>query len=109
MVVMGWENVRSREDAEALRAEGRLTSVQLMPGELGGSATVDNIVYVPPAAGADKEAITAELLVIFRAGHADRLSVVPEYRGDSFVPAALAISAWREGGPPAYERRLAIW
>lgn len=98
--------MRSREAAEALRRQGALEPVLLVPAELGGETVAANVVLVPPDARRAKDAATAELLDVFRSGRADQLSVTPDYRGDSFVSAALTITAWREGSAPAYERRI---
>jgi hypothetical protein len=104
-----WDQVRSREAAEALRLQGVLEPVLLVPAELGGEVSAANVVLLPPEARRAKDATTAELLDVFRGGRADQLSVTPDYRGDSLVPAGLMVTAWREGSAPAYERRIGVW
>jgi hypothetical protein len=104
-----WENVRSREVAEAMRLDGSLEPVLLMPAELGGTLDVANVVLVPPAARAERDRVVSQLLEVFRSGAADQLSVSPEYRGDSFVPASLVVAAWRQGLAPAFQHRIEVW
>ena len=104
-----WDTIRSKAEAENLRNEGRLEPILLMPAELGGLADAANVVLVPPTARAERDRLIAEVLDLVRAGGANRLSVTPDYRGDSLIPCALAINAWRDGDMPTYERRIAIW
>jgi len=104
-----WDFVKSRDAAEALCREGRLMKTRLVPGELGGDESPENVVYIPPAARIAKDRTTAELIELFRNGLADQMSVIPEYRGDSFVPSHLLVSAWRSERAPAYEKPIAIW
>jgi hypothetical protein len=107
--VAAWDTIRSKAEAENLRNEGRLEPILLIPAELGGVADAANVVLVPPTAREERDRLIAEVLDLVRAGGANRLSVTPDYRGDSLIPCGLAITAWQDGDMPAYERRIAIW
>lgn len=103
-----WDTVTSRDAAEALCREGQLVKTLLFPSELGGGDAPENIVFLPPEAQAAKDRTTADLIDLFRRGDAERLAVMPEYRGDSFVPARILISAWK-AERAAYDRPIEVW
>jgi hypothetical protein len=94
--------------AENACSDGRLIKVLLFPIELGGQDQVDNVVYIPPHAWDIKRQSTAELLVAVREGMTD-VAVVPEYRGSSFVPTTLKVSATKPGLSMGYELEIKIW
>jgi hypothetical protein len=103
-----WDTIRSNAEAENLRNDARLEPTLLTPAELGGLADAANVVLVPPTAREERDRLIAEVLDLVRAGGGNRLSVTSDYRGDSLIPCALAINAWRDG-MLTYERRIAIW
>jgi len=107
--VATWDTIRSSAEAENLRNDGRLEPILLMPAELGGLADAANVVLVPPTAREERDRLVGEVLDLVRAGATNRLFVIPDYRGDSLIPCGLAITAWKDGDMPAYERRIAIW
>lgn len=103
-----WDTVTSQTAAEALCRDGQLIRTLLLPQELGGEDTQENVVFLPPAARDAKDRTTAELIGLFRQGVAEQVSIIPEYRGESFVPARVLVSAWK-AERAAYEKPIEIW
>lgn len=81
----------------------------LFPVELGGEAIPQNVVYVTRQAAEEKERTTKDLIALVQAGTVNKASVVPEYRGDSFVPARIFVTAWRDGEPVHCEMKIDVW
>jgi hypothetical protein len=102
------ENVRTLANAEQACSDGLLRKVLLLPVELGGSEVSENIVFVPDHAAAIKEEATSALVSAVRQGMVE-VSVVPEYRGTSFVPTRIVMTAARIGQSPEYVREIGIW
>jgi hypothetical protein len=97
---MDFAGITSREAALKLVAEGRLCKILLFPPELGGEDVEANAVYVPPGIPEIKDQLTGTLVRFAGEGLINRLEVVPEYKGSSFVPCRIRIKAWhtdREG------------
>lgn len=106
---MDCASITSLEAAQACAQAGQLVQTYLFPVELGGEANPQNIVYLTKQAGDEKERITKELLALAQAGTINKASLVPEYRGDSFVPARIFVTAWRDGEPVHCEMKIDIW
>jgi hypothetical protein len=103
-----FSSIASLKDAEDACRRGHLTKALLLPSELGGQDRPENVVYIPPHISEIKKDSTAELLSAVRGGMND-VAVVPEYRGVSFVPAKITITAAIPGMPPGYKREIRIW
>lgn len=103
-----FDSIQSLSDAEQACHKGLLRKVLLLPVELGGTDMPENVVFVPDHAAAIKDDITLELLVAVQRGMIN-VSIVPEYRGNSFVPTRIIISAARDGGQSGLVREIAIW
>jgi hypothetical protein len=101
--------ITSQQAAQDCARAGQLVQVFLFPLELGGENIPQNIVYLPPHAGTEKERTTKELIALVQAGTVNKASVVPEYRGDSFVPARIFVTAWRDGEPVHCEMKIEVW
>jgi hypothetical protein len=85
--------VTSREAMLALAKKGRLRKVLVFPGEFGGEDILPNVAYVPfQALKSRAEAIT-RLQEAVAQGAVNSLTVTPEYKGDSHVPAKLVFQA----------------
>jgi hypothetical protein len=67
--------------------------VLLLPVELGGTRDADNITFLPPDAVSEKLAFDVKVQAAIAAGDKVNYEAVPEYEGDSFVPARLRLSA----------------
>jgi hypothetical protein len=98
-------SVKAAEDA---CRKGHLTKALLFPAELGGQDRPDNVVYIPPHVWEIKSNSIAGLLIAVRGGMSD-VAVVPEYRGTSFVPTKITITAANSGMPPGYKLEIGIW
>jgi len=105
---MKFEAIKSRPLAEDAVRQGHLSKVLLLPAEFGGTEVLENITYVPVFIKHIKDKTTAELLMLAKSGSIN-VSIVPEYRGASFVPTKLLLSAWRDGHPVAYKQEINIW
>ncbi len=102
-------SINSLKSAQAGARQGLLARVFLLPAELGGSDVPENIVYVPVESKNIKDQFTRELLDLYRSGSINKVSVVPSYKGDSFVPSQILVSAWLDEKPLHYERVINIW
>jgi hypothetical protein len=76
-----------------LRALGEVEEVLLLPAILGGERNVQNIVYLPPSAAAEKAIIDAEIAEQVRRGEIVDYDATPEYEGITFIPRRLRIRA----------------
>jgi len=106
--VLEFSSITSFKAAEDACREGRLMKTLLFPAELGGRDIPENVVYVPPEAWEMKSDATAELVDAVRGGMCD-VAVVPEYRGRSFVPVKIAITAAHSGLSHPYRLEIRIW
>jgi hypothetical protein len=106
---MDFSQVRSLDQAWQLSADGQLVGVLLFPTELGGDSRPENVVFVPAEAAAAKDEITGILLRMFQDDLINQLSVTPEYKGQSFVPAKINVRAWHSQKPGGFEPSLTIW
>ncbi|WP_333882972.1 hypothetical protein [Sphingobium yanoikuyae] len=102
-------HVTTREQAEALVATGALVRIYLFPIRLGGPRRKANISYVPPEAGAALDQISGTLQRFTREGLVDRLEIIPEYRGTSFVPTRINMHATHSGQEGGFHPSIAIW
>jgi len=85
--------VDSEEKAKALHREGKLELLYLFPLEFGGTQVPQNTLYVPIGIAAIKQQIDAMIRDLVAAGAVQEYRAVPEYRGDSFIPSKIKISA----------------
>ena len=106
---MDFGDVRSRERAEQLAAEGRLARILLFPAEFGGEDVPANVTFVPPAILPIREELIGTLTRFIEEGLIDRMTVSPEYRGDSFVPARLRFDATHSSRPGSFHPVIEIW
>jgi hypothetical protein len=106
---MDFSTVGSKEKAVQLANQGQLVKVLLFPAEFGGKDVPHNVVYVPPAITAVKDQITGMLIGLVKDGTINQLEVLPEYKGESFVPAKICIKAWHMDKPGRFEHAIEIW
>ena len=107
--LVDFSTVTSHEEAVQLANQGQLVKVLLFPAEFGGQSVPQNLVYVPPAIAAIKDQITGTLIDLIRDGTINQLEVLPEYKGDSFVPAKILIKAWHSDRPGGFEPTIEVW
>lgn len=108
-VTPDYSKVTSRAQAERLAAQGKLVKILLFPGEFGGEDAAHNIVYVPEAAADAKDLTTGTLIKLFEDGLIDKLTVEPEYKGKSVVPARIVMKASHSGKDGKFEPTVEIW
>lgn len=92
-----FSRVTSQAIARDMAARGELVPVLLFPAELGGADTPENTVYIPPAVVSSRDMITETLIRFSGDGLITKLTVKPEYRGDSVVPARIVYDATGKG------------
>jgi len=101
--------ITSLQAAEGCARDGYLVKTYLFPVELGGEAIPQNVIYLTKQAAEEKARTTQELIALVQAGTVNKASVVPEYRGDSFIPAKIFVTAWRDGEPVHREMTIEVW
>jgi len=103
-----FSSITSVTAAEDACRQGHLTKALVFPAELGGQDRPDNVVYIPPLVWEVKNNSIAGLVSAVRGGMSN-VAVVPEYRGTSFVPTRITITAAHSGMPPEYKLEIGIW
>jgi hypothetical protein len=106
---LDYSQVTSREAAVKLEAEGKLFKVLLFPAEFGGEDVAVNVVYVPAGIPGIKDQITGTLIRFFNEGLIDKLTVQPEYKGNSFVPSKIHLKATHSQKGGGFEPTIDIW
>jgi hypothetical protein len=103
-------HVKTLAAAHALAKDGNLIGILLFPAELGGEDVPQNTVYVPPQAAEARELIIGTLRRFVSEGLIDKLTVTPEYCGDSFIPSRLVFHATDSHGKHgAFNPTVEIW
>lgn len=103
-----YSSISSPSAATKAADDGELVRVFLLPAELGGRDVAQNVVFVPPQIREVKERSTIELLAAIRAGLTE-IEVVPSYRGNSFVPDSITITASRPDAEPELRLVIGVW
>jgi hypothetical protein len=106
--MMTFDHVDSPSALAAEADAGTLRPALLFPQELGGQAVAENIVYLPDHAIQAQTAAIEGLLVAIRQGLTE-VSIAPEYKGKSLVPARIQTSAGKPGAVPQYRFENAVW
>ena len=101
--------VTSKAQAEQLVREGKLVRILLFPAQFGGEDSPENSTYVPPAIVDALALVEGTIGRIVREGTADKLDVVPEYHGRSFVPARIRMHVTRAGEAGGFHPVVEIW
>jgi hypothetical protein len=94
---------------QQLEQEGKLEKILLFPKEFGGEDISHNIVYVPIGIGDIKQKITNTLINFVKEGLISNMEVLPEYKGNSFVPARITIKTSNENKPGLFNTTINIW
>jgi hypothetical protein len=106
---LDFSHVTSKETALKLASEGKLVKILLVPAKLGGADIPENVVYVPPRVLEIQNQITDEIVRLVEEGLNIKLGVMPEYKGNSFVPAKIHIKASHAEKRGNFERTIEIW
>lgn len=104
-----FSHVASRDIALQLVEQGMLFEITLFPEELGGNRESHNLIYVPPGIPEIMDLVTDTLLSLRNEGLIDRLSFDVEYKGDSFVPSSINVSATHNIKSRSFEPRIGVW
>lgn len=106
---LDFSEVTSREKAEVLYAQGKLERVLLFPAEFGGKDIPQNVVFVPLGITDIKNQINGTLTRFVGDGLINKLTVEPEYKGQSFIPAKLKMRAWHTDKKGEFNPSIDIW
>jgi hypothetical protein len=99
--------IDSKAKAEALLQRGELERLFLVPSTFGGRDVPENVLLVPVGIVAIKAGIDADVIApLVSAGKVSRYRAIPEYQGDSFIPAAIVITA---SDPEHFETTINVW
>jgi len=102
-----FSQIDSRAKAEQLLQSGTLEKLFLMPLAFGGEDVPPNVLHVPIGVAAIKDGIDANIVGPLAAeGKISKYKAEPEYRGDSFIPIAIKITAW---DPGQFTTTISIW
>jgi len=101
--------IDSREKALALLREGKLERLYLFPPEFGGKEIPQNTLYVPVGFAAIKSQIDGTIAQMVKEGAVSQYAVVPEYKGDSFIPSKIKITTSNPEKPGAFNPTINIW
>ena len=85
--------VDSLEKAQALVNDGKLERLYLFPLEFGGKDIPQNVLYVPIGFAAMKQRIDSMVRDLVNQGQVSTYAAHPEYKGNSFVPSKIKITA----------------
>lgn len=104
-----FSHVTSKEAVMKLVSEGKLVKMLMMPAELSGADIPENVVYVPPGVLESQKQITDKIIELVKEGLNIKLRVMPEYKGNSFVPAKIHIAASHAEKRGNFEHTIDIW
>jgi hypothetical protein len=97
------------ESVEQWRRQGKLARVLLLPAVFGGMDAEANAAYVPPEVLPVQQRLLATLERYRSEGRIDTLTVLPEYKGRSLIPARIRVQAGKEGRVGAFTTVIGIW
>ncbi len=104
-----FSGVDSREKAEELARKGVLCPLYLMPLRFGGSESLlENTVLATPAAVALKDRFDDRVEKLLEEGRVNGYTCEPQYRGTSFIPCAVKVTA-RKDGADVLTETIHIW
>lgn len=106
---LNFSEIDSLEKAKQLEKEGQLEKVLLFPKEFGGEDIPQNIVYVPVGIADIKQTITDTLVKYVQDGLISNMEVLPEYKGDSFIPSEIKMKTSSGDKPGEFNPTINIW
>jgi hypothetical protein len=104
-----YSHVTSREAAEQLATKGELFKILLFPEEFGGQDVPVNVAYVPAGVPEVKDQLTDTLIRFYQEGLIDKLTITPEYKGNSFVPSRIVVRATHSSKDGVFEPTIDVW
>ncbi len=94
--------------AEEAWLRGDLYKVLLLPEDLGGDERPENVIYILPGAFPLYDRVMDELVAAVERAPT-KVSIVPGYRDESFIPESLTIVATRFNSTDEIVRVLKLW
>ena len=99
----------TKEKAIELEKEGKLFKILLFPAEFGGKDEPNNQVYVPAGVPEMKDQFTGTFINFYQKGLINKLTVSPEYKGESVVPSKIKFKAWHSEKEGGISPEIEIW
>lgn len=103
-----FSEIDSLEKAVRLAETKELAPLYMMPLRFSGEESVRNRLYVPPVAAALKDRYDDMVEELLLQAKVNGYSCSPEYKGGSFVPSKLIITASQEG-KDVFKQTINIW
>jgi hypothetical protein len=104
-----FSRLTTRESVQQWQRQGKLARVLLLPAMFGGMDAEANAAYVPPEVLPVQQRLLATLERYRIEGRIDTLTVAPEYKGRSLIPARIRVQAGKEGRVGAFTTVIGIW
>ncbi len=106
---MDFSHVTSRARAEALVKRGELVKIRLLPKRFGGPNAPENTSYVPAGTEVALDFAHDRIAGLVDIKAVDRMTIKPEYRGKSKVPAAITYICHGAADKPPITITVNIW
>ncbi|MEI8363802.1 MAG: hypothetical protein WCG35_11380 [Betaproteobacteria bacterium] len=106
---LDFSDITTREKAEALYSKGKLEKILLFPSELGGEDVPPNTAFVPLGISEIKNQVTGTLVRYLEEGTINKLTVEPEYKGESFIPSKIKMRAWHSDKKGEFNPSIEVW
>jgi hypothetical protein len=81
----------------------------MFPEIFGGKNIEENTLYVPPGIPQIQNQMIATIARFVEQGLVDNMRVVPEYRGESFIPVKIAMETQKDGKVGQFNPTIEIW
>ena len=101
-----FSKIDSNKKVVELFKKGQLTEIHLMPLEFGGEDSPMNILYAPEFTKVFKQRFDKMIEELLIDGKELNYSIVPEYKGKSFIPSKLKISVT---GDSEFFETINVW
>ncbi len=106
--LIDFEKIDSRSKARAEFRKGNLEILYLLSPLFGGSKSEDNILYVPVGVNKLKKSYDNIIDDLLEEGKIKTYNCIPEYKGISFIPSKITITAGKDGNVVLQET-INIW
>lgn len=101
-------DIDSNEKVMELAEKGVLVPLYLMPLRFHGEEAANNRLFVPPFAAELKDRYDDMVEDLLSQDRVDGYSCTPEYKGNSFVPSKIQVTA-KKDGKPVFTEIINIW
>ena len=107
--VRDFSKVTSAALAEAEVKKGNLVRIHLFPLEFGGQDVPQNVTWIPAGMEDMRLKLMGTLEKFAGEGLINKLSVEPQYSGDSFVPCRITYNASHSEKSGGFTPTLELW